>query len=171
MGRVVSCRECDTEVELPDVLKPGKLYRCPDCREPLPLPTRAKSRPAEDEVPGRRPKRREEPPEDEDEPPRKKRSKSRDTEDEQDAPPRRKKRKTRPEPEAKPFWQSKQGKILSGVLLLGLGVVAVSLTVAFDARKPIRGYIGGGLCVLFGLGGIVTGFASSDDDGDGGDGD
>lgn len=162
MGRVVSCRECDTEVELPDELKPGKVYRCPDCREPLPLPKAAKSRPADDEVPER--KRRRDEDEEEDERPRK-RPKSRDTEDADDeAPPRRKKRARREEPESKPFWQSKQGKILSGVLLLGLGVVALGLTIAFDSRRPIRGYVGGGACILFGLIGIISGLASSDDD-------
>ena len=159
MGRVVSCRECESEVELPDVLKPGKVYRCPDCREPLPLP---KSRPPADEEPVRRPKPRVV--EDEDERPAN-RPKPREDEDDDEPPPRKKKkRKSRPEPEAKPFWNTKQGRVLSGLLLLGLGVGVLALTIGFDARRPIRGYIGGGLCVLFGLGGILTGIASSDDD-------
>lgn len=161
MGRVVMCRECDTEVELPDEPKPGKVYRCPDCREPLPRPKVAKSRPTDDELPERRRSRGDED-EEEDDRPRKRRT--RDTEDEEGEARPGKKRGRREQPEPKPFWQSKQGKILSGVLLLGLGVVAVGLTLAFDSRKPVRGYVGGSACILFGLIGIITGLASSDDD-------
>jgi len=119
MGRIVSCRECESDVELPDVLKPGKMYRCPDCREPLPLP---KSRPPADEEPVRRPKPRVEEDEDEDEPPRKK-----------------KKKKRKPEPEAKPFRNTKQGRILSGLGMLLLGVVGVVAVVIFDTIPPLKG--------------------------------
>ena len=165
MGRIVSCRKCESDVELPDVLKPGKMYRCPDCREPLPLP---KSRPPADEEPVRRPKPRVE----EDEK-LAKRPKPRVEEDEdEDEPPRKKKKKKRkPEPEAKPFRNTKQGRILSGLGMLLLGVVGIVAVVIFDATKPLKGYIAGGVCILFGVGGIVSGVASSDDDSDGGDDD
>lgn len=165
MGRVVSCRECESEVELPDLLKPGKVYRCPDCREPLPLP---KSRPPADEEPVRRSKPRVV--EDEDERPAKRPKPREEDEGEDERPPRKKKkRKSRPEPEAKPFWNSKQGRILSGLGMLLLGVVAIAAVVIFDSSTPLKGYIAGGVCILFGLGGIVSGVASSDDDSDGGD--
>ena len=130
---------------------------------------RPKPRVEEEERPRKRRPRDEE--DAEDEPPPKKRPQSRDSEDEDEPPRRKKKRKSRPEPEAKPFWNTKQGRILSGLGMLLLGVAAIAAVVIFDSSKPLKGYIAGGVCILFGLGGIVSGVASSDDDADSGDDD
>jgi hypothetical protein len=141
----IVCPTCQVELEIPGETPSGKTLRCSECREKFPYSApKPKPKPL-----AKKPVQVVEVIEDDDEPPRKKTSK--------------KKKKKRKKPEPKPFWKTRHGKILNGLGLIGLGVAGIAIYFLSDTRK-MGIVIAGGLCILFGLGAIGTGFAGGESD-------
>lgn len=149
---VRECPTCQVELEIPVGTTSGKRIRCPECNGSFVLP-------------GVKPKAVAKKPiqvtevieEDEDERPEGK-------------PGKRTKRKN-VRTVSKPFWQTRQGMILNGLGLIGLGAAGIALYFLTDTRKKLGILIAGGLCILFGLGAVGKGLTGGEDDSDGDDSD
>ena len=103
--------------------------------------------------------------EEEEERPRKKSGRSRldDDEDEEEERPRKKKKRKSRAGSDEPFWKTPFGMILNGIGLMILGAAGIALYL-LDDREKIGLLIAGGLCICFGIGGIVKGMSGGSSD-------
>jgi hypothetical protein len=172
---------CGKKLQVKDELA-GRRVKCPACAAAITVPAaEAEFDVVEDEPPP--PKaRKNDPPaakaakkpvraavdeDDEDERPRKKSGRSRldDDEDEKAERPRKKKKRKGRADADRPFWKTPFGMVLNGIGLIILGVAGIAIYL-LDDREKMGLLIAGGLCICFGIGGIVTGMSGGSRDED-----
>ena len=152
----VEC-DCGRVINAPETAA-GKRVKCPECHGSVPVPAAAEP---DVELVEEAPVKRKSAPRVDDEIKPVIEREDEDDEAEEEPKPKKKRKKRRADDESDddgtdPFWKTREGMILNGLGVLGLGVAGIAIYF-FDKRRSMGALIAGIVCVLAGIGGVIAG--------------